>query len=271
MSTLKPSAVAASLIALFLVAAVPARAEHDYRHHADVWIKYDDLPKRARETVDRERGRHEIKQILEMRRDGHLYFRVLIDERGADRAIFVSEGGRLLKAAEVPDVEVGQGSFERWVKYADLPANVRRTLDHERDRREVKQIMFVRRDNREFYRCIIDTRGDDLAVRINGNGKLLSFDEVDDIAVGAHEIRRYDYSRERWIKYAEMPRSPRATLDRERHGRDVKQIVEIDRNGRHFYRCIIDERRGDRVCNISEDGYLYGEREVPEVTVGSIR
>lgn len=255
-----------ALSLLVLLAAMPALADNDHRR-ADLWIKYDDLPRRARETIDRERHGHDIKQILEMRRDGHAYFRALIDERGADRALFVSEGGRLLKATDVPDVAVGAGTDEQWIKYNDLPEKVRRTLDKERDRHDVKVITFVRRDNREFYRCIIDTRGDDLAVRINANGKLLSADEVDDIAVGRHEVSRYDYNRETWVKYDDTPRAVRHALDRERNGRDIKQIVQVDRNGRQYFRAIIDDRRGDRILNVSEDGYVYGEREIREVTI----
>ena len=257
---------ALSLLVLLAVVSTPALADNDHRR-ADLWIKYDDLPRRARETIDRERRGHDIKQILEMRRDGHAYFRALIDERGADRALFVSEGGRVLKATDVPDVAVGPGTGEQWVKYNDLPEEVRRTLDKERDRHDVKQIMFVRRDNREFYRCIIDTRGDDLAVRINANGKLLSADEVEDIAVGERETHRYDYSRETWVKYEDVPRDVRRALDRERNGRDIKQIKRVDRNGRQYFRAIIDDRRGDRIVNVSEDGYVYGEREIREVTV----
>src|SRR6266478_3971647 len=65
-----------------------------------------------------------------------------------------------------------------WVRYDNVPRRVREVLDRERGRHEVKQIVFVRRDNREFYRCVIDTKGDDLAIRINPVGKLLSVEDV---------------------------------------------------------------------------------------------
>jgi hypothetical protein len=234
-----------------------------------IWIKYQDLPRRARETVDKERRHYEVKQILEMRADGKTTFRVLIDEKGTDRAIFVSEGGKLLKEQEVPDAGgVGGGSYEKWIKYNDLPKEVRKTLDKERGHHEVRQINFVRRDNREFYRCIVDLKGDDLAVRINPVGKLLSFQEVDDVAIGSRETARQDYARERAVKYDDLPRDVRRTLDRERDKWAVKQIVFVERNGRRFYRCIIDSRPGDRVFRIAEDGYLYADNEVPDIAVG---
>ena len=175
-----PRTLLLSLAALLITASADASST--------IWIKYQDLPRRARETVDKERRHYEVKQVLEMRADGKTTFRVLIDEKGADRAIFVSEGGKLLKEQEVPDVGgVGSGSYEKWIKYNDLPREVRQTLDKERGRHEVRQINFVRRDNREFYRCILDLRGDDLAIRINPAGKLLSFQEVDDVAIGSRE------------------------------------------------------------------------------------
>ena len=260
--------VAALLFSAISLLFIAPTAQADARR-ADVWLKYEDLPRRVREIADRERGRRDIKQVLEMRRDGKVYFRILIDDRGADLAVLVTEGGRIVKASEVPDLAVGEGSFERWVKLGDLPRGVRITLDRERGNRDVKQIMFVRRDNREFYRCIIDTRGDDLAVRINSNGKLLSVDEVDDIAIGSREISRYDFDRERSVRFDDVPREIKRVIERERDGRPIKQIVYVERNGRAFYRAAIDDRRGDRILRIAEDGYLYEEREVPDISVGA--
>lgn len=262
-----PISIAAMIISVFAFSFIAPSAGADQRH-PDIWIKYDELPRRVREIADRERGNRDIKQVLEMRRDGKVYFRILIDERGADRAIFVSEGGRIVKASDVPDVQIGEGSFEKWVKFEDLPRPVRATLDRERANRQVKQIMFVRRDNREFYRAIIDARGDDLAIRINNAGKLLSIDEVDDIAIGSREASRYDTDRERWMRLDDVPREVKRVIDNERDGRPIKQIVYVERNGRVFYRVIIDDRRGDKFLRIAEDGYVYADDAVPDVAFG---
>jgi hypothetical protein len=251
-----------------LVLATPT-ANADQRRRADIWVKYDDVPRRVREVIQKERGRHEVKQILEIRIDGRVYYRTLIDERGADRVLLLSDSGRIVKVSEVPDLAVGEGSFEKWIRYEDLPRDVRRTLDRERGAYEVKVISFVRRDNREFYRAIIDTRGDDLAVRINSVGKLLSLEEVDDISIGLREISRHDYDRERAMRYDEVPREVRVVVEREYAGRPVKQVVYVERNGRRFYRCIVDDRGSDRVLRVGDDGYLYEEREVQDIAVGA--
>jgi hypothetical protein len=268
MSMLANTLRAASIGLTLLVLCSPA-ALAETRRRADIWVRYDNVPRRVREVLDRERGRHEIKQILEVRIDGKIYYRCLIDERGADRVLLFSDGGRIVKVTEVPDLAVGEGYFERWTKYDDLPRDVRRTLDRERGRNEVKQIVFVRRDNREFYRCVVDTKGDDLAIRINSVGKLLSVEDVDDISIGAREISRHDYDRERWMRYDDVPREVRIIVDRESAGRPVKQVVYVERNGRRFYRCIIDDRQGERVLRVGDDGYLYDEREVQDIAVGA--
>jgi hypothetical protein len=163
---------------------------------------------------------------------------------------------------------VGEGSFEKWIKYEDLPRPVRVTLDRERGNHQVKQIMFVRRDNREFYRAIIDTKGDDQAIRINNAGKLLSIDDVDDIAIGSREASRYDTDRERRMQLSEVPRDVQRTIERERNGRPVRDVVHVERNARDFYRVIIDDRGSNRVLRIADDGYLYGENGVPDISFG---
>jgi hypothetical protein len=260
---LPPRALVIGLLALLL--SPPVRAD---QRRADIWIKFDDVPRRARVVLDRERRGHDIKQILEIRTDGKIYYRALIDDRGNDRTLLVSDRGAIVKVSEVPDLAVGEGSYEKTVRYNDLPRDVRSTLDRERDNRPVKQIAFVRRDNREFYRAIVDTKGDDAAIRINTNGKLLSIDEVDDIAIGVREASRYDYDRERWMRYEQVPVEVRTVIDRQRGGRTIKQVVYVEHNGHRFYRCVVDDRGTDRVYRVGPDGYLYEQREVQDIAYG---
>src|SRR3954467_14652531 len=115
------------LIAAYLLVLAAPAANADQRRGADIWVKYDDVPRRVREVIQKERGRHEIKQILEIRIDGRIYYRTLIDERGADRVLLLSESGRIVKVSEVPDLAVGEGSFEKWIRYKELPRDVPRT------------------------------------------------------------------------------------------------------------------------------------------------
>lgn len=259
-------AMVAALIVPSLVWCAPPHADHG-RKPVTIWCRYDNVPRRVREVIERERHGREIKQIIEMRWDGHVAYRFLIDDRGDDRAIHISESGRIMQVTEVPELPVGHGYFERPERYEELPREVRRTLDQQRAKAPIKSLMFVRRDDREFYRSIIDTRGDDTAIRINTLGRLLSIEEVEDFCVG-HEARRFDHCRERVVLLTDVPREVRRSIDRERHGKDVKQVVLAEVNGRRFYRVIIDEWRGDRVLRIAEDGYVYSEQEVPDIAIG---
>jgi len=259
---MKRIASAVTLGVAALVMGVPTTAQA--AGPAAVWVKFDELPRRVRETVDRERGRYDLKQILRLRDRDRTYYRIVIDTRGDDRTLFVSEGGTLFKVGEVPDIDVGPGSFEKWVYYRELPRSVRETLDQARGRHEVKQVWFVRRNNREFYRCIVDTRGDDLAFRIGTNGKLLSIDEVEDVAVGAAEARRYEVERERWVRIEEVPRPVRRAIDDEFRNREIRRVIFVERGGRSFYRIVTD----DKVLRVSEDGYVYRDREIADVAYG---
>jgi hypothetical protein len=39
------------------------------------------------------------------------------------------------------------------------------------------------------------------------------------------------------------------------------------RSGRQYYRAVIEDRRGDHILKIASDGYVYGEREIREVSI----
>lgn len=258
------AAAAAIGLAGTLAVAPPAHAAPPTQHAA-VWVKFDQLPRRVRDTIDRERGTHDLRQILRVSSGGRPFYRVIIDDRGReDRVVFVSELGTIMKRTEVPDLNFGHGENERWVFYRDLPREVRDALDRARGGREVKQIWFVRRDNREFYRCIVEQRGDDVAFRFGPSGKILSIDEVEDVAVGAAEARRYEIERERWVRVDDLPRPVRRAIEDEFRGRPVYRAMLVERGGRTFYRAVV----GDRVIRIAEDGYVYRDREIDDVVYG---
>src|SRR5207244_13634643 len=111
------------------------------------------------------------------------------------------------------------------------------------------------------------------AVRVDPNGKSVSRDAVADVSmgnerrdVGGGDVR----DDERQMKFSSLPERVKDALDRERGNRELKSIYEVNRNGRIFYRAIIDERNGDRVVRVGENGKLLSEEDVREVrTAGS--
>jgi len=162
---------------------------------------------------------------------------------------------------------------EEWVKYEDTPKDVKRAIDKERGTHEVKRIDHVFKNGREFWRATIDEKGNDTVVRINNDGKVLSRDEVADTGP---EDRRRGTSRDddptsgRQVKYADLARSVQDALDKERGNRELKGIYEVRDARTPYYRAIIDERNGDRIVRVSENGRVLSEEDVREVrTAGS--
>jgi hypothetical protein len=111
-------------------------------------------------------------------------------------------------------------------------------------------------------------------VRVDPDGKVVSRDAVADVPtgnerrdLGGRDVR----DEERQVKFSSLPERVKDTLDRERGNRELKSIYEVNRNGRIFYRAIIDERNGDRVVRVGENGKLLSEEDVREVRTAGVR
>jgi hypothetical protein len=186
---------------------------------------------------------------------------------------------------------VGHSAFakdrdgEEWVKYEDVPKAVRNAIDSERGREEVKRIDHVNRGGKEFYRATIDSRGgQDTVIRVDRSGRIMSRDEVSD----PDDRRDYrgstrggvsrdlgDTSGEQ-VKYNSLPNRVKDALDQERGGRDIKSVYRVDRRGETTYRATINDRVGDRVVTVNENGRVidsYGgeARTASERSSGSSR
>jgi hypothetical protein len=168
------------------------------------------------------------------------------------------------------------------VRYDDLPREVRRALDRERGNRDVKRIVHVDKDKREYWRAFIDGRGDnDLVVLINRDGEIArrGRTDIEDADFGAkrgnggsgvsRDITRdasdrgYD-GRGTWVKFNQTPRAVQDALDRERGNADIKQIIRVNSGDETYYRALINDRRGDRLVVLNSRGKLLDESEVGE-------
>src|SRR4051812_30242574 len=69
----------------------------------DEQVKYADLPKAVKATVDKERGQHEVTAFYHVMRDGKEFYRAVIDTKGADTVIRIQPGGNLLSEQEAKD------------------------------------------------------------------------------------------------------------------------------------------------------------------------
>jgi hypothetical protein len=243
------------------------------------WVKYEDVPRSVRTTLDRERGRYDIKRIDHVTRNGRDFYRASLDTKGdTDTVIRVGDNGKVLSSAEVAELDPNGdrlSSDEKWIKYEDTPRAVRQSLDRERGNHEVKQITQVNRGGREFYRAIIDDKGNDRVVRFDTSGRVLSSEDVGDVALdngrGVQRSANQRGTDSVVVKYNSLPARVKETLDRERGNRDLKIIYDVTRADRHYYNAIIDERDGDRSVRINDAGKLLSEEDLREVRTAGAR
>src|SRR5947209_1996640 len=73
---------------------------------------------------------------------------------------------------------------EKSIRYAQLPEAVKKVVDEERGKDDVKNISLVNRDGHEFYRVTINTKGNDKVIRVDPGGKLLDEKSVKDTGSG---------------------------------------------------------------------------------------
>jgi len=140
------------------------------------------------------------------------------------------------------------------VRYDDLPREVRRTVDDERGRRDVRSVQHVVRDGKEFYRVTVDDKGSgSTELRVNRDGKLLGREGADDLG------------NEKEVRFNSLPREVQRVIEQERGSRDLKGVYEVNRDGRTFYRAIINERNGDRMLRVSEAGKVLQDEDIREV------
>jgi len=207
-------------------------------------IKYAQLPKDVKETVDKERKNHELKRIDRVKdENGQDFYRVTIDEKGTDKVIRVAPTGRLLSEQDRADrnrpadrsdraADRGGDDGSRQVRYNALPGPVKETLDKQRGQREVKRIDDVRRGGgQDFFRAVIDTRGSDKVVRIAPDGRLLSAQAAKDENV-KREIRvGRGESNADVVDFDRLPGPVKTEIGRLAKSDDVQEVVKLERGG----------------------------------------
>lgn len=279
----KPKWLLAGALALGLGAALPSATfaqERNRNREADTssrQIRYANLPAEVKETVDKERKNHELKRIELVRGEGTQdFYRVIIDERGTDKVIRVAPDGRLLSEQDRADPNRrpadradraadrnagGADDGSRQVRYAQLPAAVRETLDKQRGQRDVKRIDDVRKaGGQDFFRATIDTRGSDKVVRIAPDGRLLSAQQARDEGV-RREIRvgRGERNAEE-VDFERLPGPVKTAIGREAKSDDVQEVIRLERDGRTVYRAEVGTGRYTRFIRVNEDGRVLGIR-----------
>ena len=179
--------------------------------------------------------------------------------------------------------------FDNEIKYADLPKAVKATVDKERGRYEVKGFYHVQRDGKEFYRAVIDTKGNDQVIRMKPGGELLTEQEARDIpdrevsskARGGGAARGSDREDSRGsarsgarrevklardesdgdlVDFERLPGEVKTEIGRLAKADPVQEVVKYKHRGRTMYRAEVGEGRYTRYIRVSEQGKLEGVR-----------
>jgi len=275
------------------VAALPASFAYakDSSRDREEWVKYEDVPRDVKRTLDNERGRNDIKRIDKVTRDGRTFYRAVLDTRGGqDTVIRVGDNGKLLSSQEINELDPRGENVDRGVqrdrstssdrstrsdraehtsvRYNDLPARVKDTLDRERGNRDVKIIYEVHRGDRTYYNAIVDERDGDRSVRINTNGKLLSEKDLREVrTAGARydssssDLRRGIEDDGNRIAYDRLPGQVKTTVGREAGQDRVGNVYEYDRRGQHIYEAEAYSPAGTRIIRVDENGRLRNDRD----------
>ncbi|HEY7117757.1 MAG TPA: hypothetical protein VH475_14305 [Tepidisphaeraceae bacterium] len=169
--------------------------------------------------------------------------------------------------------------IDEQVKYASLPKPVKATVDKERGNHEVTALYHVERDGKEFYRAVIDTKGNDTVIRIKPGGELMTEQEARDItdreviakrgtaageartAAARREVRlARDETDGEIVDFDRLPGSVKTEIGRLAKADKVEEVVRYKHNGQTMYRAEVGQGKYTRYIRVGENGQVEGVR-----------
>jgi hypothetical protein len=229
------------------------------------WVKYEDVPRAVRSTLDEQRGRRDIKRIDHVWRDGREFYRATINDKGTgDTIIRVSDTGKVLSSEQANDRDSRgeRRDEETQVKYNSLPDRVKEVVDRERGNRDVKAIYRVNRGDQTFYRAVIDERNGDRMIRVSEGGRLLSEEDIRDARTAGGTVRRGVEDDGDRVAFDRLPGEVKAAIGREAGGGRVEDVYRYQRRGSTIYEADVPAPGGrTHVVRVNQDGRLLSERD----------
>jgi hypothetical protein len=228
-----------------------ARHEKEF----DEEVRYNELPKDVQKTVDKERGKHEVKSFQHVMRDGKEFYRAVIDTKGDDKVIRVKPGGELLteqEARDVSDREVvakahgggGTGTVKREVRLAPgesegevvdfdrLPGDVKKEIGRLAKSGKIHEVVKYQHRGHPVYRAEV------------GEGKYLRYIRVAE--GGKMESVRGDIDPGEAIPFDRCPGQVKQKIGALAKSGKVDEVIEYKRGGHTYYQAEVDEKGGDR-------------------------
>jgi len=224
----------------------------------DEEIKYADLPKPVKATVDKERGKHEVKAFYHVQRDGKEFYRAVIDTKGDDKVIRVKPGGELLTEQEARDVsdreistrarggartaaDVGARREVRLardesdgevVDFDRLPGPVKTEIGHLAKSDKVQEVVKYKHRGNTMYRAEVGTGKYTRFIRVGENGKV--------------EGVRGDIDPGEVVKFDRLPGAVKSKIGSMAKSGKVDEVIEYRRGNKTYYQAEVAERGGDR-------------------------
>jgi hypothetical protein len=230
-------------------------------------IKYADLPKDVKRTVDKERGSHEVKGFYHVQRDGKEFYRAVIDTKGNDQVIRIKPGGELMteqEARDIPDREVsakGRGGAARGgdrddarggarsgakrevrlardetegdvLDFDRLPGPVKTEIGRLAKSDKVQEVVKYKHRGNTMYRAEVGQGKYTRFIRVSENGKL--------------EGVRGDIDPGEVVKFDRLPGAVKTKIGSLAKSGKVDEVIEYKRGGKTYYQAEVDERGGDR-------------------------
>jgi hypothetical protein len=233
-----------------------ARREKEY----DEEVRYNELPKEVQRTVDKERGKHEVKSFQHVMRDGREFYRAVIDTKGDDKVVRVKPGGELLTeqdARDVSDREVvtkvrGTGAREQGtgpgarrevrlaqgetdgevVDFDRLPGDVKKEIGRLAKSGKIHEVVKYNHRGHPVYRAEV------------GEGKYLRYIRVAE--GGKMESVRGDIDPGEVIPFDRCPGQVKQKIGALAKSGKVDEVIEYKRGGKTYYQAEVDEKGGDR-------------------------
>ncbi len=160
--------------------------------------------------------------------------------------------------------------FDEQIRYSDLPRGARETADRERKNHEIKSFWHVRRDGKEFYRIVIDTKGDDKVIRMKPGGELLTEQDARDLSDREVVVREKTVKRAvvlhtgesdgEIVDFDRLPGNVKAVIGDHAGADRVVEVVRYKHNGHTMYRAEVGHDRFTRYIRVSEDAHLESVR-----------
>jgi hypothetical protein len=173
-----------------------------------------------------------------------------------------------------------RGDYDEQVKFSELPKAVQKTIDEQRGKHEVTSFQHVMRDGKEFYRAVIDTKGNDKVIRVQPGGNLLSEQEARDIpdrevvekVRGSKGGTGKTTGERREVRLAagetggevvdfdRLPGQVKQKIGALAKSGKIDQVVRYQHRGHTMYRADVGEGKYKRYIRVSEEGQLEGVR-----------